>query len=51
MTTESELLEVPATLVVTVKSSLSTVEKIVKASDDIIKVVHKMNIRSSDLCP
>jgi len=51
MTTEADLLEAAATLVVTVKSSWSTVEMIAQASDDIIKVVSKMKTRSSDLCP
>jgi len=51
MTTEADLLEAAATLVVTDKSSWSRVEMIVQASDDIIKVVPKMKARSSDLCP
>jgi len=51
MTTEADLFEAAATLVVTVKSSWSTVEMIVQASDDIIKVVPKVKTRSSDLCP
>jgi len=51
MTTEADLLEAAAaTLVFTVESSLSTVEMIVQASDDITKVVPKMKTRSSDLC-
>jgi len=51
MTTEADLLEAAATLVFTVEFSWSTVEMIVQASDDIIKVVSKMKTRSSDLCP
>jgi len=50
-TTEADLLEAAATLVVTVESSWSTVEMIAQASDDITKVVPKMKTRSSDLCP
>jgi len=41
MNTEAGLLEVAATRVFTVESSWSTVEIIVQASDDIIKVVPK----------
>ena len=44
-------MEAAVTLVVIVKSSSSTVEIIVQARDDIIKVVPKMKTRSSDLCP
>jgi hypothetical protein len=51
MTNEAGLLEAAVTLVVTVKYSCSTVEMIVQASDDIIKVVPKMKTRSNDLCP
>jgi len=51
MSAEADLLEAAVTLVVTVKSSLSTVEMMVQVSDDIIKVVPKMKTRSSDLCP
>jgi len=52
-TTEADLLEAAAaaTLAFTVESSLSTVEMIAQASDDITKVVPKMKTRSSDLCP
>ena len=50
-TTEADLLEAAATLVVTVKSSWGTVEMIAQASDDIIKVVPKMKTHSTDLCP
>jgi len=42
MTTEADLLEAAATLVVTVESSWSTVEMIVQTRYDIIKVVPKM---------
>jgi len=41
MTNDADLLEAAVTLVVAVKSSWSTVENIVQASDDIIKVVQK----------
>ena len=41
MTNDADLLEAAITLVVTVKSSWSTVEMIVHASDDIIKVEPK----------
>jgi len=41
MTNDTDLLEAAVTLVVIVKSSWSTVEIIVQASDDIIKVVPK----------
>jgi len=41
MTNDADLLESAVTLVVTVQSSWSTVETIVQASDDIIKVVPK----------
>ena len=51
MTTEADLLEAAVTLVVAVESNWSTVEMIVQASDDIVKVVPEMKIRSSDLCP
>ena len=51
MTTEADLLEAAATLVVTVESSWSSVEMIAQASDDITKVVPKVKTRSSDLCP
>jgi len=51
MTTEADLLEAAATLVVIVKSSWSTVEMTAQASYDIVKVVPKMKTRSSDLCP
>jgi len=51
MTTEADLLEAAATLVLTVEFSRSTVEMIAQASHDIIKVVPKMKTRSSDLCP
>ena len=51
MTTEVDLLEAAATLVVTVKSSWSIVEMIVQASDYIIKFVPKLKTRSSELCP
>jgi len=51
MTTEADLLEAAATLAFTVEFSLSTVEMIAQASDDIIKVVPKMKTRSSDLYP
>ena len=51
MTTEADLLEASATLVVTVDFSWSTVEIIAQASHDIIKVVPKVKTRSSDLCP
>ena len=51
MTTEADLLEAAATLAFTVEFSLSTVEMIAQASDDIIKVVPKMETRSSDLYP
>jgi len=51
MTTEADLLEAAVTLVVAVESSWSTVEMIVQASDDFIKVVPKMKTCSSDLCP
>ena len=51
MTAEVDLLEAAASLVVTVELSCSTVEMIVQANDDIIKVVPKMKTRSSDLCP
>jgi len=50
-TTEADLLEAAATLVVTVESSWSTVEMIVQTSDDIINVVPKIKTCSSDLCP
>jgi len=40
-TNEADLLEDAVTLVLTVKSSWSTVEMIVQVSDDIIKVVPK----------
>jgi hypothetical protein len=48
MTTEADLLEAAATFVFTVEFSRSTVEMIAQASDDIIKEVTKMKIRSSD---
>ena len=51
MTTEVDLLEASATLVVTVAFSWSTLEIIAQASHDIIKVVPKVKTRSSDLCP
>jgi len=51
MTNEADLLEAAAILVFTINSSLTTVELIAQASDDIIKVVPKMKTRSSDLCP
>ena len=51
MTTEADLLEAAATLVVTVEFSWNTVEMIAQASDDVIKLVPKMKTRSSDLCP
>jgi len=51
MNNDTDLLEAAVILVVTVKSIWSTVEIIVQASDDIIKVVPKMKTRSSDLCP
>jgi len=51
MTTEADLLEDAATLVCTVEFSWSTDEMAAQASDDIIKVVHKVKTRSSDLCP
>jgi len=51
MTNDADLLEAAVTLVVIVKSSWSTVEIIVQASDDIIKVLQKMKTRSNDLCP
>ena len=41
MTNGADLLEAAVTFVVTVKSSWSTVEMIVQASDDITKVVPK----------
>jgi len=41
MTNDTDLLEAAVTLVVIVKSSWSTVEIIVQANDDIIKVVPK----------
>ena len=41
MTNGADLLEAAVTFVVTVKSSCSTVEMIVQASDDITKVVPK----------
>ena len=44
MTTEADLLEAAATLVFTVRSSWSTVEKIAQASDDITKVVPKVKL-------
>jgi len=50
MTTEADLLEASATLVITVEFSWSIVELIALASDDFIKVVPKMKTRSSDLC-
>ena len=49
MINDADLLEAAVTLVVIVKSSWSTVEIIVQASDDIIKVVPKMKNRSSNL--
>jgi len=51
MNNDTDLFEAAVTLVVIVKSSWSTVEIIVQASDDVIKVVPKMKTRSSDLCP
>ena len=51
MTTEADLLEAAAALVFIVEFSWSTVEMIVQASYDIIKVVPKMNTRFIDLCP
>jgi len=51
MTTDADLLEAAATLVVKVKSSCSTVEMIAQASYDNIKVAPKMKTCSSDLCP
>jgi len=50
MTTEADLLEAAATLVLTVEFSRSTVEMIAQTSDDTINVVPKMKTRSSDLC-
>ena len=50
MTTEADLLQAAAALVVTVEFIWSTVEIIAQARDDIIKVVPKMKTRSSDLC-
>ena len=50
MTSEADLLEAAATLVVRVKSSWSTVEMIAQASDDITKVVPKVKTRFIDLC-
>jgi len=50
MNNVTDLFGAAVTLVVIVKSSWSTVEIIVQASDDIIKVVPKMKTRSSDLC-
>jgi len=51
MNNDTDLFEAAVTLVVIVKSSWGTVEIIVQASDDIIKVVPKIKTRSSDLCP
>ena len=51
MTTEADLMEAAAILIFTVEFSWSTVEMIVQASDDIIKVVPKMKTSSCDLCP
>jgi len=42
MTNDADLLKATVTLVVTVKSSWSTVEMTVQASDDIIKVEPKI---------